>query len=338
MSRRSPKISLGMPIYNGATFLRETLDSLLQQTYGDFELIISDNASTDDTQDICRQYAQMDSRIRYERLNENAGAIANFNRLPKLATGEYYKWAAADDVCMPTFLASTLQAIESNSEVAWAHSDFGKIDQHGNILTVEDAACEGLAHSSQANQPRMHHASPHRHQRFQGVLLGTTWCADVYGLIRKSILDKARPMPTCYGAEKVLLGELALRGKYEQVPETLFYQRVHSRASGAMTTRAEQEAYMSPRAKRHRLSGTRLVLLKGHIGSIRHVSMRLSERALCLMAILRYLAQVSKWPSLLRSEFFREPIRRPSSRSTGAESPDGKGRTLSALTRESPEL
>lgn len=329
MSRRNPKISLGMPIYNGATFLRETLDSLLQQTFGDFELIISDNASTDETSDICRDYARRDPRIRYERLSENAGAIANFNRLPNLATGEYYKWVAADDLCMPRFLECTLQTIESNAEAVWVHSDFGKIDQHGNVLTVEDEAAEGLAHSSQANQPRMHHDSPQQHKRFLGVLLGTTWCADVYGLIRKSVLDKAFPMPTCYGAEKVLLGELALRGKYYQVPETLFYQRVHARTSGSMTTRAEQEAYMSPQKKRSRLSGTRLTLLRGYIRSIGNVPMSHSERLLCMLAILQYLTQLSKWPTLLRSELLHEPIRRPTSHTKKSRPSEGEGRKLS---------
>ena len=329
MSRRSPKISLGMPIYNGAAFLRETLDSLLQQTFGDFELIISDNASTDETSDICRSYAKSDPRIRYERLIENAGAIANFNRLPTLATGEYYKWVAADDLCMPTFLESTLQRIESNTETAWVHSDFGKIDQYGNVLTANDEASEGLAHSSQAMLPRKYHDSPRQHKRFQGVLLGTTWCADIYGLIRKSVLEQSHPMPTCYGAEKVLLGELALRGKYDQVPETLFYQRVHAKTSGSMTTREEQEAYMAPQKKRSRLSGTRLALLKGHFRSIGNVSMRHSERLFCLFAILQYLTQFSKWPTLFRSELFHEPIRRPALHPNTTRPADGEGRKLS---------
>ncbi|MBX3422404.1 MAG: glycosyltransferase family 2 protein [Pirellulaceae bacterium] len=309
MSPRRPKISLGMPIYNGAAFLRETLESLLGQTYGDFELIISDNASTDETGEICQEYANGDDRIRYQRLEANLGAVANFNRLIGLAGGQYYKWVAADDMCQPTFLEAALELIESDPDSAWVHSAFGKIDQYGTILDAGDDAADGLAHSRQAGHPRIHHDSQARHQRFQGVLLGTSWCFDVFGLIRKAVLDKALPMPGCYGAEKVLLGELALWGKYRQVPETLCYQRVHSKAAGEMATREQQEAYIAPQRKKKHFAGTRLALLKGHLRSVQNVPMSGLERCLCWSVIGRYMGQVSKWPQLVRSELYHEPIR-----------------------------
>ena len=77
MLGKSPRVSIGMPVYNGAAFLKESLDSLLSQTYGDFELIISDNASTDETESICRSYAAGDPRVRYQRQEENRGANAH---------------------------------------------------------------------------------------------------------------------------------------------------------------------------------------------------------------------------------------------------------------------
>lgn len=310
MPKSAPKISLGMPVYNGAAFLRETLKSLQEQTFGDFELIISDNASTDATEEICREFAHNDARIRYLRLDVNQGAVVNFNRLIGLAEGEFFKWAAADDLCLPHFLEATLEVIEADPDTVWVHSAFGKIDQFGRILSQQDEGADELTHSSEAGHPRLFHDSDSRHKRFLGVLLGSTWCADIFGLIRNSVLAKTHGFPACFGAEKVVLGELALRGKYRQVPETLFYQRVHAKAAGEMTTREQQEAYVTAQSKKNRFAQTRVNLLKGHWNSVRNVPMPFTDRILCWSAIGRYLLQLSKWPQLLKSELKNEPIRR----------------------------
>src|SRR5438132_13873019 len=97
MNRRS-QVSIGMPVYNGERYLSGALDSLLSQTLADFDLIISDNASTDATESICRSYAAHDSRIRYFRNENNLGAAANFNRAFELCGGEFFRWAAHDDL------------------------------------------------------------------------------------------------------------------------------------------------------------------------------------------------------------------------------------------------
>lgn len=98
MGRNRPRVSIGMPVYNGERFIREALDSLLAQTFADFELIISDNASTDTTGSICRSYAEQDTRIRYIRQQENLGALPNFQFVLNEACGEYFMWAACDDL------------------------------------------------------------------------------------------------------------------------------------------------------------------------------------------------------------------------------------------------
>lgn len=91
-------VSIGMPVYNAASCIRESLESLLGQSYKNFELIISDNASTDNTEKICRSYAKKDKRIRYIRQKENIGAVNNFNFVLKEAQGKYFMWAADDDL------------------------------------------------------------------------------------------------------------------------------------------------------------------------------------------------------------------------------------------------
>src|SRR3974377_1117825 len=100
-----PKVSIGLPVYNGENYLRLAIDSILTQDYTDFELIISDNASADATQEICREYTARDCRIRYYRNKINIGASGNYNRVFELARGGLFKWAAHDDVHLPAFLS-----------------------------------------------------------------------------------------------------------------------------------------------------------------------------------------------------------------------------------------
>ena len=134
MIDRIPRVSIGMPVYNGAAFLRESLDSLLSQTYEDFELVISDNGSTDGTQNICRAYATEDVRIRYYREEENRGAAWNYNRVFELARGEYFKWAAHDDVHAPTFLERCVEVVDNNPDVLWCFSRHTHVDCYGRPL------------------------------------------------------------------------------------------------------------------------------------------------------------------------------------------------------------
>ncbi len=302
-----PTVTLGMPVYNGEAFIASAIESLLAQTYTDFELIISDNASTDNTQSICRDFSVRDARIRYHRQLENLGSVTNFNCLVALARGKYFKWAASDDICRPTYLHAVVEVLESEPRVLWCHSQSGKIDQHGRILTNDDLAAEGLAHTSQAGLPRHDHASQRRHRRFRGVLLGTSWCADAYGLIRTLELSKSNLFPSCYGSEKVLLAELALRGCYREVPETLFYQRVHSTASGSLKSHEQQAQFALARPKRI-LALTRFELLLGHLRAVNNVAMPITDRLLCYGVICQYLFQSRKWRKIVSDDLHGRPL------------------------------
>jgi glycosyltransferase involved in cell wall biosynthesis len=109
-----PKVSIGMPVYNGQLYIRKALDSLLAQTFTDFELIISDNASTDGTLEICIEYAKKDCRIRLYRQKKNTGALFNFNFVLDRAISEYFMWAAADDTRSPDFIELNLKFLINN--------------------------------------------------------------------------------------------------------------------------------------------------------------------------------------------------------------------------------
>src|SRR5262245_48603442 len=134
--RRTPRISIGLPVYNGDRFLGEALDCLLSQTFEDFELIVADNASTDETPVICRAYAAADKRVRYVRNEVNIGAYRNFNKVFQLASGKYFKWAAADDVCHKELLARCLSVLETDSSVVAAYAKARFVDQDGQQLSL----------------------------------------------------------------------------------------------------------------------------------------------------------------------------------------------------------
>ena len=109
------KVTLGMPVYNGEKFLRGRLDSLLSQTFTDFELIISDNASTDSTSLICEEYAKKDKRIKYIRQKKNMGVTWNFNFVLRESKSEFFAWVASDDIMSEDFIEENLKILESNN-------------------------------------------------------------------------------------------------------------------------------------------------------------------------------------------------------------------------------
>src|SRR3569833_3827425 len=131
---KPPLLSIGLFVYNGERFLAETLDSLLAQTWTDYELIISDNGSTDGTPAICEHYASLDKRIRYYRSPTNRGAGWNIRRGDSLATGKYFKWAACDDLYEPTFLQACVEALEGIEGYVLAHAKTRVIDAEGKLV------------------------------------------------------------------------------------------------------------------------------------------------------------------------------------------------------------
>ena len=217
MNRRKPRVSVGLPVYNGERFLEETLGSLLAQTYTDFELIISDNASTDRTEEICRIYAAKDKRVRYYRNAKNIGADRNFNRVFELSTGDYFKWASADDLCQPEHLARCLEVLDNDDTIVLAYPKTRFIDESGKALDLNDPGWDLRSEAA--------------HERLRYVIRAGHWVNPHYGLIRAEALSKTRLMPNYPGGDYGLLAELSLRGKFVEIPEHLFFRRIHPAAS-----------------------------------------------------------------------------------------------------------
>lgn len=309
-----PKLTIGMPVHNGENFLDEALSTLLNQSFTDFELIISDNASTDDTENIVRRHMCNDQRVKYQRHTENIGAIGNFNCLVDIASGEFFKWASHDDVCDSEFLHECIAALENAPDALWCHCESDQIDAEGNSWLErmpaddEEIEIDQDGRRSWKGIPREHHAASSPSQRFAGVLLGTRWCVDSYGVFRTEALRKTRMLQQVYGSEKVLMGELSLLGKMVHVPKLLFRQRVHEHASSYRDDAEAQRLFASGNGQKRVIFSARLALCAAHWGAIRHVPLGFTERAKCYWVLARYLCQTKKWGRILRSSAKRRSV------------------------------
>lgn len=302
MRTRPPKLSIGMPVYNGQEYVAETIESLLAQTYGDFELLISDNASTDATESICRAYSERDRRIRYHRQECNRGANWNFNHVFALAAWQYFKWAAYDDLCAPTFVERCLEVLQRSPDVLWCFSRHSHIDPKGRL--PDTGGCD-LSYIDGPQNERSGltpwtRASPQAWQQFTGVLLGGTSTLDNYGLVRTDVMRQTGLLRPYYGSEKVFVAELCLYGRYAEVPETLFFVRVHPASSGALPTAVQQAAFINPSSIGN-YRWTRFLLLQAYFEIIRRAELPAGQRVRCLRALACYLFQARKWKRVLLS-------------------------------------
>lgn len=215
MTTQRPQVSIGLPVYNGENFLAAAIESILAQTFQDFELIICDNASTDQTEAICRHYAAQDDRIRYYRNDRNLGAAPNYNRTFDLATGQYFKWAAHDDLCGPTFLEACVAVLDQDPGVVLCHPGSAVIDEQGQVK--RPYRYNGKLRTD-ADRPSI---------RFTELVHTPHHCFQIFGLIRSDIFAQT-PRHGDYGHQDgVLLARLALMGRFHEIPELLFFPRKH---------------------------------------------------------------------------------------------------------------
>ena len=212
MYRKKRRISIGMPVFNGEAYIKESLDSILTQTYEDFELIVSDNASTDQTEEICRVYAEKDQRISYYRQKENIGASKNFNNVFELSKGEFFKWAAHDDLCAPDYLRQCVEVLHKNPSVILCYSRSKAIDEHGEVIKNYPAKPDTGASKQQ--------------KRFYEIVCVPHPCVAVWGVMRANVLKKTRLIGNYTGSDRPLLSELSLLGKFYEIPQYLFFLEI----------------------------------------------------------------------------------------------------------------
>jgi len=222
-----PRVSIGLPVFNGEKYLEETLDSILAQEYTDFELIISDNASTDQTQQICSTYASRDGRIRYYRNEVNFGGSYNYNRVFKLSSGEYFKWAAHDDILAPDYLMKCINILDKEPCIILCHSKTSCIDEYGTIIGTYES---GKSFDSQKS-----------YERFGNLINFYSHRSQIFGVIRASTLRKTKLLKNHIGSDVNLLAEILLLGKIYIIPEYLFFLRKHQQSYSGRALRARTQ-------------------------------------------------------------------------------------------------
>jgi glycosyltransferase involved in cell wall biosynthesis len=212
----TPLVSVGLFVYNGQRFIREALDSILNQTFTNFELIISDNASTDQTAEIAEAYARRDNRIRYYRNEKNMGAGWNICRVCELAVAaaRYFKWAAVDDLLEPDFLRRCVEILESDPGCVVAYAQTKEVNERGAFIKNYPAPIK-----ADSKDPV---------DRFREMILTDHNCYQIFGVIRMSALRQLPPQGIYVNSDRVLLARLALLGRFFEIPEPLFINRHHS--------------------------------------------------------------------------------------------------------------
>jgi glycosyltransferase involved in cell wall biosynthesis len=274
----APRLSIGLPVYNGEKYLAEALDALLGQSYEDFELIISDNASTDGTGDICRRFGSQDSRIRYIRQPRNIGLAGNHNFVFGQASGELFKWASYDDLYARDLLQRCVDALDENPHVVLAHSWTALVDDAGAVTKLLEYPL--VTNSLQAPE------------RFNSMLLANGG-DDVYGVVRADTLRRTALHGSYHHADRVITTEFALQGPFYQVPDWLYFRRDHAdREERACPTLRTRCANMDPRrANRLRHPAVRLYgeYILGYVGAIRRAPLTPADRQACYRHLAHWM-------------------------------------------------
>ena len=270
-----PTVSIGLPVYNGERFVERALLSLTSQTFEDYEILISDNGSTDRTEEICRDYVTDEARIRYTRHARNRGAAWNYNFTVSQASGPFFKWAAHDDECAPTFLARCLEAFANAGEstvLCYPRTVF--IDEQGGVFA---RFLDNLSLPSDKPQNRLYR-----------LLRVISRCNPVFGLIRTDALNHTKLIGSYVGADKVLLAELSLMGKFCEIPEYLFLRRMHAAIStAAAANERELLAWFDPDKRTWWPTQGTFRLGVAYVGAVARAKLNVAQRRACYRTLWR---------------------------------------------------
>lgn len=232
MSRNIPRVSVGLPVYNGEKYIKEAIESILAQTFTDFELIISDNASIDKTEKICKDYAKSDERIRYYRADKNHGAPWNFNNTFYHSRGNYFRWQCVDDIIAPEHFETSVEILDTENDVVLCYPLTTIVDENGGPIGEYN------------NNLDLRQDKPI--DRYKRLYENLGLCNVQYGLIRSSVLKKTSLFGNYIGSDTVFIGELALYGKFYEIPMNLFFLRMHSGSSSSIKSLIELQKFYDP--------------------------------------------------------------------------------------------
>ena len=272
-----PKVSIAIPVYNGENYLSRAIESVLAQDYHDFELLISDNCSTDRTQEICNYYAENDQRIRYFRHETNKGATWNFNNIFEHAAGKYYCWLAHDDMLAPQYIQKCVAVLDNQSETLLCFSDVIIVNEQDE--PIEEFAIELRTDSEEVSK------------RFYDLLMVWHDCLPIFGLIRSEALRKTPLIGPYSSGDHVLLARLGILGKYHILPEYLFLSRRHPLQSNKMyNVWIDHHAYSRwfDASNNGGFYLPQWQLMKDYLLMVKRANLNSRERFLCYLAVSRW--------------------------------------------------
>lgn len=230
------KVTVGMPAYNGEKFIADAIQCVLDQSYKDLVLLISDNASTDATEDICRDLAGRDERIVYVRHEKNLGATANYNFLAQQASSEYFKWHSCNDLLSRDMIERCVAALDAHDDVALVYAK--------TRLFVESLAdARAYGEDPLADQDNALH-------RFIHVIDDMALNNIMNGVLRLDALRRTSMLREFFYADRTMMAELALQGKLVEDRECQFYRRMDEESATQMKSEDEVLKHFDPSWKR----------------------------------------------------------------------------------------
>jgi len=274
-----------MPVFDGENYIEPAIRSILDQTYQDFELVICDNASQDGTEGICRSYAEKDPRVKYHRNDENIGAAGNFNFTVRLASGEYFKWAAHDDTLAPEYLERCLQVLEQDGRVILAFPKTILVDHYGDPVSKYEVNMNNIMSESAST-------------RFRDLILINHWGVEIFGLFRKSVLESTGLLESFPGSDRTIMAELALKGRFYEVPEHLFYSRDHSERSTRTGTIHTRAGWWDTK-KTGQTVFPQWRLFYELVKIVKRSGLPRGEKAACYSCVLKWLTSNHNWARML---------------------------------------
>lgn len=274
MSTTAPAVSVCLPVYNGQRHVRDAIESVRQQSLGNWELLLCDNASTDSTAAYCQEAAASDPRIHYHPATTNRGLAWNFNRAFRLATGRYLMWLGHDDVLRRDYLLRCVEVLDSQPQavLCFARNEF--IDAQSD--RVASADLEPVADSPRVEERLMRVLFDHR-------------CEPICGVMRMDALRQTRLHLPYADSDRVLLAELALRGRFVQLAEPLFHRRVHDQQVTSRFADRWQRSLIFDPAQAGKLICPVLREVRDLFSAIRHAPLRRGERHRCYKCLYWWL-------------------------------------------------
>lgn len=287
-----PRLSIGLPVFNGENYLGEALESLLRQTFCDFELVVCDNASTDRTPQIVAAAVARDPRVRYVRNDTNIGASPNFAKVASLTSAPLFKWAAHDDLYEPTYLEDCIRMLDAEPDVVLAHSNCTFIDGEGHTFQAASAP-DVFVHAETgleiAVDPVALAEARSPLGRFADVIFNSRLGTHMFGVIRRSALDRTASIQNIPSSDRPFLAEMALLGPFRQVRARLFHKRFHGGMTWALSGE-EVKAYVSGTTARYSPNSRKVrIYLRAPLGK----PVSLATKAACCGVVLAYSAKVA---------------------------------------------